>query len=225
MTKDAQRRLEVLQQFTELGAGFSIASHDMDIRGAGSLLGQEQSGAIEAIGFELYTQLLEEAVAELKGEEPRTVIEPEVSLPFPAFLPDDFVPDVHQRLVLYKRMSDALSPDAIQDLRAEMVDRFGELPEEVDNLCEVMLLKIDMRDLRLRGLDHGPGKLVVTLGADALMDGGKLASLVQRSKGVYRLTPDLKLVARISEHLKGAQLIVEAKKVLTDLERCATRAP
>ncbi|MFY0564134.1 transcription-repair coupling factor [Archangium lansingense] len=221
VTKDAQRRLEVLQRFTELGAGFSIASHDLEIRGAGNLLGSEQSGSISAIGFDLYAQLLEEAVSEVRGEPPRVQIEPEITLSMPALIPDDYVPDVHQRLVFYKRFSQASNPDEVQDLRSELVDRFGEAPDEVDNLSEQTLLKIDMRDLRLRALEGGPGRLVVTLGADALLDGMKVAGLVQRSKGVYRLTPDMKLVVKLGAEVKGQALIAEAKKVLRDLGTCA----
>jgi transcription-repair coupling factor (superfamily II helicase) len=222
VTRDAQRRLEVLQAFTELGAGFSIASHDLEIRGAGNLLGHDQSGTIAEIGFDLYTQLLEEAVAEMRGEPPRVEIEPEVTLPIPALIPDDFVPDVHQRLVFYKRFSSAGSADEVSDLRAELVDRFGELPDEVDALSELMLLKQEMRELRLRALESGAGRLVVTLGQDALLDGAKVAGLVQKSKGVYRLTPDLKLIARRDGPDQPAALLGEAKKVLRDLASCAT---
>jgi len=221
ITRDAQRRLEVLQNFTELGAGFSIASHDLEIRGAGNLLGEKQSGAIAEIGFDMYAQLLEEAVAELQGQPPRTQIEPDINLSLAALIPDDYVPDVHQRLVFYKRFSQASHPDEVTDLRAELVDRYGEAPDEVDNLSEQTLLKIDMRDIRLRALESGAGRLVVTLGADALLDGHKLASLVQRSKGLYRLTPDLKLIAKVPEGTKGQALVVEAKKVLRDLHACA----
>jgi transcription-repair coupling factor (superfamily II helicase) len=221
VTKDAQRRLEVLQRFTELGAGFSIASHDLEIRGAGNLLGSEQSGSISAIGFDLYAQLLEEAVSEVRGEPPRVQIEPEVILPMAALIPDDYVPDVHQRLVFYKRFSQASNPDEVQDLRSELVDRFGEAPEEVDNLSEQTLLKIDMRELRLRALEGGPGRLVVTLGSDALLDGPRVAMLVQRSKGLYRLTPDMKLVVKLGPEVKGQALISEARKVLRDLNTCA----
>jgi transcription-repair coupling factor (superfamily II helicase) len=221
ITRDAQRRLEVLQNFTELGAGFSIASHDLEIRGAGNLLGEKQSGAIAEIGFDLYAQLLEEAVAELQGQPPRQQIEPDINLPLPALIPDDYVPDVHQRLVFYKRFSQASHPDEVTDLRAELVDRYGESPDEVDNLSELTLLKIDMRDLRLRAVESGAGRLVVTLGADALLDGHKVAALVQRSKGLYRLTPDMKLVAKVQEGTKGHTLVLEAKKVLRDLGTCA----
>ncbi|WNG33708.1 transcription-repair coupling factor [Archangium violaceum] len=221
ISKDAQRRLEVLQRFTELGAGFSIASHDLEIRGAGNLLGAEQSGSIAAIGFDLYAQLMEEAVSEVRGEPPRTQIEPEITMPIPALIPDDYVPDVHQRLVFYKRFSQASNPDEVQDLRSELVDRYGEAPDEVDNLSEQTLLKIDMRDLRLRALEAGPGRVVVTLGADALLDGMKVATLVQKSKGVYRLTPDMKLVVKLGAEVRGQSLIAEAKKVLRDLGTCA----
>ncbi|MCI0570185.1 MAG: transcription-repair coupling factor [Myxococcaceae bacterium] len=221
VTKDAQRRLEVLQAFTELGAGFSIASHDLEIRGAGNLLGAEQSGAIEAIGFDLYAQLLDEAVAELKGEPLRQQVEPEVQLPIPALIPDDYVADVHQRLVFYKRFSQAGTPDDVSDLRAELVDRFGEAPDEVDHLSDQTLLKIDMRDLRLRALETGAAKVVVTLGPDASMEPLKLAALVQKSQGIYRLTPDMKLVARVPMETRGAGFITEARKVLRDLGTCA----
>ncbi|MCY1016841.1 transcription-repair coupling factor [Pyxidicoccus sp. MSG2] len=221
VTKDAQRRLEVLQNFTELGAGFSIASHDLEIRGAGNLLGDKQSGAIAEIGFDMYAQLLEEAVAEMQGQPPRTQVEPDVTLPMPALIPDDYVSDVHQRLLFYKRFSQASHPDEVTDLRAELVDRYGEAPDEVDSLSELTLLKIDMRDLRLRALEVGTGRLVVTLGADALLDGAKVAGLVQRSKGVYRLTPDMKLIVRMPQGASGHDLIAEAKKVLRDLSHCA----
>jgi transcription-repair coupling factor (superfamily II helicase) len=221
ITRDAQRRLEVLQNFTELGAGFSIASHDLEIRGAGNLLGEKQSGAIAEIGFDMYAQLLEEAVAELQGQPPRAQIEPDINLQLAALIPDDYVPDVHQRLVFYKRFSQASHPDEVTDLRAELVDRYGEAPDEVDNLSELTLLKIDMRDLRLRALESGAGRLVVTLGADALLDGHKMATLVQRSKSLYRLTPDMKLIAKVQEGIKGQALVVEAKKVLRDLSTCA----
>jgi transcription-repair coupling factor (superfamily II helicase) len=221
--KDAMRRLEVLQAFTELGAGFSIASHDLEIRGAGSLLGKEQSGSIEAVGFDLYAQMLEEAVAEVRGEPQRTHVEPEVNLPVPAYLPDFYVPDVHQRLVLYKRFSQAPHPDDLNDLRAELVDRFGDCPDEVDTLHELMMLKIDLRELQLRALDGGPGRIVVTLGADARLDGHKVAALVQRSKGLYRLTPELKLVAKLDQHVKGKDFIPAARKVVRDLVACERR--
>jgi transcription-repair coupling factor (superfamily II helicase) len=224
ITKDAERRLEVLQAFTELGAGFSIASHDLEIRGAGSLLGKEQSGSIEALGFDLYAELLDEAIAEVRGEAPPDAVEPDVNLPLPAYLPEGYVPDVHQRLVLYKRYSQAGSADELSDLRSELVDRFGDVPDEVEALEEVMLLKIDLRRLAVRALEGGPGRLVATLGSDARLDGGRLATLVQRSKGVYRLTPELKLIAKLDANVKGLDYLTAARKVVRDLLACASAA-
>ncbi len=221
MTKDAARRLEVLQSFTELGAGFSIASHDLEIRGAGNLLGPDQSGQIAAVGFDLYSQLLDEAVRELRGEPPQEIIDPDVNLPVPAFIPDDYVPDIHLRLMFYKRFSDVHGDDELSDLRGEMQDRFGDIPLEVDNLSEVMAIKADMRRLRLRMLESGPGRIVFTLGHDAQIDSNKLAGLVQRSKGGYRLTPEMKLVAHVALKSEEPQdLLAACKKVLRDLLAC-----
>lgn len=224
ITADAEKRLEVLQAFTELGAGFNIATHDLEIRGAGSLLGKEQSGSIEAVGFDLYAQMLEEAIAEVRGEAPKDEIEPDVNLPLPAYLPEQYVPDVHQRLVLYKRFSQAQSADELEDLRAECVDRFGDAPDELDALHEVMLLKIELRKLALRQLDGGPGRIVVTLGADARLDGGRLITLAQKSKGLYRITPDLKLVVKLDPSVKGMEFIPAARKAVRDLWACRSSA-
>ena len=195
VTKDATKRLEALQRFSELGAGFKIASHDLEIRGAGNLLGKDQSGQIEAIGFDLYTQLLDEAVRELKGEAPRDEIDPDVQLPLPAFIPDPYMPDVHQRLFFYKRFAQAGTDEELDDIRAEIVDRYGEPPDELDALQALMQVKVRLRALRIRGLEAGPGRLVFTLGEGAAIDPFQLAKRVTASEGALRLTPDMKLVA------------------------------
>jgi transcription-repair coupling factor (superfamily II helicase) len=195
VTKDAQKRLEVLQRFSELGAGFKIASHDLEIRGAGNLLGKDQSGQIEAVGFELYSELLDQAVRELKGEAPREDVDPDVQLPLPAFIPDPYMPDVHQRLFFYKRLSQAGSDEELEDIRAEIVDRCGEPPEELEALLAVMGVKVRLRALAIRALEAGPGRIVLTLGEAAALDPFKLAKHVQASNGRLKLTPDMKLVA------------------------------
>jgi transcription-repair coupling factor (superfamily II helicase) len=197
VTKDAQKRLEALQKFSELGAGFQIASHDLEIRGAGNLLGKDQSGHIEAIGFDLYAQLLEEAVRELKGEAPKEDIDPDVQLPIPAFIPDPYMPDVHQRLFFYKRFAQAANDDELDEVRAEIVDRYGDPPDEVDALQRLMQVKVRLRELRIRALEAGPGRLVLTLGDGAALDPFQLAKRVQGSQGALRLTPDMKLVALV----------------------------
>jgi transcription-repair coupling factor (superfamily II helicase) len=194
VTKDAQKRLEALQRFTELGAGFQIASHDLEIRGAGNLLGKDQSGQIEAVGFDLYTQLMDEAVRELKGEPPREDIDPDVQLPLPALIPDAYMPDVHQRLYFYKRFAQASTDEDLDEVRAEIIDRFGDTPAEVDALCDVMQVKVRLRALRIRALEAAPGRLVFTLGEQAALDPFQLAKRVQQSQGTWRLTPEMKLV-------------------------------
>jgi transcription-repair coupling factor (superfamily II helicase) len=203
VTRDAVLRLEALQRFTELGAGFSIASHDLDIRGAGNLLGKDQSGQIEAVGFDLYTELLEQAVRELRGEAPRDEVDPDVQLPVPAFIPDGYMPDVHQRLYFYKRLAQAATDEELEDARAEIVDRYGEPPEVLDALLELMAVKVRLRALRIRGLDAGPGRLVFTLGPDPGLDPFRLAKHVQASGGALRLTPDMKLVATLEGPVPG----------------------
>jgi len=218
ITRDAQKRLQVLQQFTELGAGFQIASHDLEIRGAGNLLGPDQSGNIASVGFDLYTQLMEEAVASLKGEEVRQDFEPDVELPIPALIPDDYVPDVQQRLFFYKRLASATTEEALYDAKGELRDQCGEPPAEVDALVEVMSLKNELRALRMRGLKSGPGRLVVQLGPDAALDPVKLAQLVAKGKGRYRLTPGMELVAT----LDGQAAILEAaRQLVRDLRTTA----
>ena len=223
ITREARQRLSVLQQLTELGSGLRLASHDLELRGAGSLLGKEQSGTLAAVGFDLYAQMLEDAVAELKGEPPREVYEPEVNLPVPAFIPDDYVPDVHQRLDLYKRFSHAEGQADLEDLRVELVDRFGQVPEEVDHLLELMAVKQRLAVLRLRALDAGPGRLVVTLGQDARLDGLRLAERVAAAQatGRLRMTPELKLVNTLPRGIAGAEYLGAARHLLDELEACA----
>jgi len=210
----------VLQQFSDLGAGFQIASHDLEIRGAGHLLGDKQSGHIEAIGFDLYAQLLDDAVRELKGEPPKQDYDPEVTLPVPAFIPDDYLPDVHQRLLCYKKLAQCNTDDEIEQVREEMVDRCGQPTVEVDALTRTMAIRADLRALRLRALESGPGRLVFTLGPDAALDPAKVAGLVARG-GNYRLTPDMKLVVKTPPDLGGERLLEAARDALRDLARCA----
>lgn len=231
ITKDAQKRLEVLQHFSDLGAGFQIASHDLEIRGAGSLLGEKQSGQIESVGFELYVELLDEAVRELKGEPPKADYDPEVTLPVPAFIPDDYLPDVHQRLLFYKKLASTNTDIELEDVRAELLDRCGHPPPPVDALCKVMSIKAMLRSLRLRALESGPARLVLTLGPDPLLSPTKLTALLaQAEKRVtagkkplepkYRLTPDMKLVARMDPDLAGEALLAKAEEILREVARC-----
>ncbi|MCL2178212.1 MAG: transcription-repair coupling factor [Proteobacteria bacterium] len=218
ISKEAERRLEVLQTCSELGAGFSIASHDLELRGAGNLLGENQSGAIEAVGFELYTQMLEETVAQMQGQPLPNHMEPDIQLPVSALLPDDYIPNVHQRLVFYKRFSQAADFETLDALRLELVDRYGHPPTEVDALCALMQVKIELRELSIRALETGAGKLVFSLGTNTRIEPAKLTKLLQTSKGRYRLTPEMKLVAQ----LEPKELFPQTKQILADLRQCTT---
>jgi transcription-repair coupling factor (superfamily II helicase) len=241
LTAEARKRLEALQKFSELGAGFQIASHDLEIRGAGNLLGKDQSGHIEAVGFDLYAELLEEAVREMRGAPPRAEEpDPDVQLPLPAFIPDGYVPDVHQRLYFYKRLAQATTDEELEDARAELVDRYGDPPEEVDALSELMQLRVRLRALRVRGLEAGPGRVVLSLGPEAALDPFRLARHVQRSGGTLRLTPEMKLVARVdgagprpgppapapspaAEAAAGRELLAAAARLVAELAAGAGR--
>ena len=147
LTRDARERLKVLQELTELGAGFRIASHDLELRGAGELLGARQSGQIAAVGFEMYAELLEETIQELKGLARENRVDPETRLGLSAFLPEKYVPDPNQRLVFYKKMASAEEEAALYDLADELRDRYGEIPEPAALLLEVMKLRVLMKRL------------------------------------------------------------------------------
>ncbi len=163
LTGTAERRLKVLQSLDTLGAGFQLASHDLDIRGAGNLLGDEQSGHIKEVGFELYQQMLEEAVAELKGDEEITDSgwSPQISVGTPVMIPDDYVPDLHLRLGLYRRLGEITELGEIDAFGAELIDRFGPLPIEVQHLLKIVYIKSLCRTANVEKLDAGPKGVVV----------------------------------------------------------------
>jgi transcription-repair coupling factor (superfamily II helicase) len=162
LSKNAMRRLRAIQELSELGSGFKLAMHDLEIRGAGNLLGPSQSGHIAAVGFELYTQLMEKAVRELKGEEVVEEITPEIHFHLPAFIPEFYVEDPAERLSLYRRLSFSHSDDEVERIREEMVDRFGRIPMEVDHLLEVIKVKILLTRLSIRKFEETPSQLVLT---------------------------------------------------------------
>jgi transcription-repair coupling factor (superfamily II helicase) len=198
MTGDAAKRLEAIESLEDLGAGFVLATHDLEIRGAGELLGEEQSGQIQEIGFALYMELLERAVAALRaGRQPELERPlhhgPEIELHVPALLPDSFLPDVHARLVMYKRISGVTSEAELEDLQTEIVDRFGVLPEPAKNLLRIARLRIAATALGVERLDVGPSSGSVVFGADTQVDPGSLILLVQRSGRTLRFEGSTRL--------------------------------
>src|SRR5688500_1241343 len=163
LTDEARRRLEALQRFTELGAGFHIASQDLEIRGGGELLGNKQSGAIAAVGFETYVRMLEEAVAELRGEPIHHPIDPELTVDVPGYIPDDYVPDPGQRLDLYKRLSSAEDEEESRAVVEEISDRWGPVPADVLLLADLMGVKALARRLRAVSVERTRSRLALAL--------------------------------------------------------------
>ncbi|MDN5939634.1 MAG: transcription-repair coupling factor, partial [Salinisphaera sp.] len=197
MTADAQKRLDALAALDDLGSGFTLATQDLEIRGAGELLGEEQSGQISEVGFDLYNQLLQRAVAACKrGELPDTDRQDqtaEVELGATALLPDSYIPDVHTRLVLYKRISAASDDHTLRQLKIELIDRFGLLPPETENLFTAAHLRMLGTGLGLAKLEAGPDIARLHFGPDTRVDPARLITLVQSDSKRYRLDGDRKL--------------------------------
>ncbi|HEX8621444.1 MAG TPA: transcription-repair coupling factor [Allosphingosinicella sp.] len=197
VTEAADKRLQVLANLDSLGAGFQLASHDLDIRGAGNLLGDEQSGHIREVGFELYQSMLEDAILAAKSGGDVTASDdfsPQITVDAPIMIPDDYVPDLDLRMGLYRRMNELEKGEEIHAFAAEMIDRFGKLPEETDNLLKVIEIKLNCRAAQVVKLDVGPKGALVHFHNDAFPDLEGLIAYVQRLKGTAKLRPDSKLV-------------------------------
>jgi transcription-repair coupling factor (superfamily II helicase) len=197
VTEAADKRLQVLANLDSLGAGFQLASHDLDIRGAGNLLGDEQSGHIREVGFELYQSMLEEAILEAKSgglHKATDDFSPQITVDAPILIPEEYVPDLDLRMGLYRRMNDIDQPADIEPFAAELIDRFGRLPPETDNLLKVIEIKLNCRRANVAKLDVGPKGALVHFHKDSFPDLPGLIGYVQRLKGTARLRPDNKLV-------------------------------
>ncbi|CAA7617421.1 Transcription-repair-coupling factor [Candidatus Terasakiella magnetica] len=197
LSKAAEKRLQVMQALDSLGAGFQLASHDLDIRGAGNLLGEEQSGHIREVGIELYQQLLEEAVAAAKGGQGTEVVEewsPQIAIGTPVLIPEAYVADLSVRLALYRRIAALDTRAEIDALAAELIDRFGKLPVEVENLLQVVAIKALCKLAGIEKVDSGPKGAVVTLRGNVFANPVGLVQYISRAAGTCKLRPDHKLV-------------------------------
>jgi transcription-repair coupling factor (superfamily II helicase) len=216
LTANAERRLKVLQSLDTLGAGFQLASHDLDIRGAGNLLGEEQSGHIREVGFELYQQMLEEAVASLKdggagADEGRW--SPQITLGMPVMIPEGYVPDLQVRMSLYRRLADLGSPGEIDAFGAEMIDRFGALPEEVEHLLKIVHVKNLCRAANVEKVEAGPKGVVIGFRGNVFANPAGLLSWISGESEKARVRPDHKVVvmrdwATPEERLKGTAVVL-----------------
>ena len=223
----AEKRLNVMQTLDTLGAGFTLASHDLDIRGAGNLLGDEQSGHIREVGIELYQQMLEDAVSEMRAERGRRKSDdrdwtPNISLGLPVLIPEAYVRDLPVRLGLYRRIGSLASDGESEAMAAELVDRFGALPEEVDNLLQVVALKRACREAGVEKVEAGPKGMVLQFRGNAFGNPGGLVAWLGAQKEPIRLRPDHKLA--ISREMAVSDRIKTAREVLRSLNRIATQA-
>ncbi|MGH1353106.1 MAG: transcription-repair coupling factor [Methyloligellaceae bacterium] len=217
MTDTAEKRLKVLQSLDTLGAGFNLASHDMDIRGAGNLLGDEQSGHIKEVGFELYQSMLEEAVAMLKGGGELEVEDqwsPQIAIGTAVLIPDKYVPDLQLRLDLYRRLSKVEDPTELEGFAAELVDRFGEMPDEVRYLLEIVRIKSYCRQANIEQVEAGPKGAVVTFRRNEFANPDGLIAFVNEWSKTVKIQPDQKILYQVlwdtpEARLKGVRSLVK----------------
>jgi transcription-repair coupling factor (superfamily II helicase) len=195
---DAQERLKIIQENTELGSGIRIAHHDLELRGAGNLLGEDQSGQIDAVGYEMYLELLENAIREMKGEEVLEEIEPEINVRIPALIPDSYIPDIRIRLSYYKALAKISSPDDIDRIEEELSDQFGKIPEPVLNLMGLMLIRHHCKELGVRDLSSGLKTITFMFTDRTPLPPEKVVRLAQVENKKYSLTPDMRLVVKVN---------------------------
>lgn len=216
LTRDARERLRVLQELTELGAGFRIASHDLELRGAGDLLGGKQSGPIAAIGFELYTELLEETIDRLRGKEHEERIDPEIRLGLSAFFPEKYLPDPNQRLQFYQRMAAAEDEDALFDLVEELRDRYGEPPIAGETLIATMRLRIMLKQLGVELLEYDGRRLSLLFHSTTKISPELIRKLITEQAQRYQLGADFKLSISLGR-LVATELLLQVRKELQSL--------
>ena len=215
LSRDAQKRLRIIQEFSDHGSGFKVATHDLEIRGGGNFLGVSQSGHVSAVGFELYTELMEKAVAELKGD---TVvaddIRPEINFGLSAFIPDNFIEDEHRRLVTYKKISLAHTDEALTDIKEELIDCYGDTPTEVDTLFELIRVRNQLKEIMVKKMEYDGRNMVMAFHQNSPVDPERIIGLVKsRQYEGSKLTPDLRLFLPMPG-LKKKDIIAKAKDLL-----------
>ena len=226
MSLSSERRLQVLQSLDNLGAGFQLASHDLDQRGGGNLLGDEQSGHIREVGVELYQQMLEDAVSELRlsGEGGGVVDRgwsPAINVGAAVLIPENYVPDLNVRLSLYRRLSDAENSETREALAAELIDRFGPLPDEAKQLLRIVGIKANCKTACIERIDIGPKGAVLTLRNNTFPNPMGLVGLIQKNHAFWKIRPDQKIVVK-GEWDTAAERLKVAERITADLARVAT---
>jgi transcription-repair coupling factor (superfamily II helicase) len=225
ITETAAKRLQVLANLDSLGAGFQLASHDLDIRGAGNLLGDEQSGHIKEVGFELYQSMLEDAILEQKagGIQRPDEFTPQITVDAPILIPEAYVPDLDLRMGLYRRLGELDDKQGVEAFAAELIDRFGPLPDETGNLLRIVETKLNAKKAMIAKLDVGPKGALVTFAPSGFPHLDGLLNYVQRLKGAAKLRPDSKMVVTRDWSTPEARL-TGALQLSTGLARVAAAA-
>jgi transcription-repair coupling factor (superfamily II helicase) len=229
ITPQAERRLKVLQSLDTLGAGFQLASHDLDIRGAGNLLGEEQSGHIKEVGFELYQEMLEEAVASLKAGISAPTADkwsPQITIGTAVLIPEDYVTDLPVRLALYRRLAEIEDDREIEAFAAELVDRFGPLPGEVEHLLQVVAIKSLCRRANVERIEVGPKGAVLALRDNTFANPDGLIAFIREHPAGARVRPDMKVVFfdkwdTPAARLKGAAAVLRRLVAIAERAKAA----
>jgi transcription-repair coupling factor (superfamily II helicase) len=212
LTREAEKRLKALMDFSHLGAGIHLALHDLKIRGGGNILGFTQSGHISAIGYELYMQMIEQAVSELKGEEWHEEINPEINVNIPAFIPEDYVSDIDVRLNLYRRLSGLREESELVSMIEEVKDRFGPPPMEVSNLLSVMSVRLLLKKIKVIRLDVSQDSLIMTFSPTSDFEPEVVIKWVERNPKKFQFLSDQKLKIWIKKET-AVEALQEVKKV------------
>ena len=214
LTGKAKKRLELIAKFSELGSGYRLASLDLELRGGGNILGLSQSGHMAQVGIELYYQLIETAVKEIKGEKISPDVDPEIRLKVSAYLPEDYVPDIHQRLKIYKNLALGLEDDQIKNLENELRDRYGPLPEVVNNLLIISNMKPGLRKYLVTNLDFNDKEIVLSFHPEAENSLEKVLYLIKQYKNKAKFTPNHRLIISFPGKNTWQEIIGEVKKIL-----------
>jgi transcription-repair coupling factor (superfamily II helicase) len=217
ITKDAQKRLKVLMEHSDLGSGFQIAMSDLRIRGGGTILGASQSGHIAAVGYEMFLKLMENAISELKGEPVKKTLDPEINIPISAYLPESYMPDIDQRLTSYRRLARMSEIREVADFKAELTDRFGILPEEASNLLMKVILKILSQKAGVRRLDIKDRQLLLYFAELSYINNPSgIVDMVISDKSRFEFTPENILKVRLPKQT-NIRHIVNAKNILKEI--------
>jgi transcription-repair coupling factor (superfamily II helicase) len=216
LSRDARKRLKVLMEHSELGSGFQIALSDLQIRGGGSVLGVSQSGHIAAVGYDMFLQLMENTVAELKGEPTAEPVNPEINIPLSAYIGDEYIPDIDQRMSIYRRLARSRTAADIADVKEELIDRYGKLPAETENLLLKILLKVFAVNASVRKLDLTETQLCLQFGPDRLDEQQIAEEVLSQKKLPFETISGQAIRVPLSEK-KPRQGIVFARNLLKDI--------